>query len=115
MKHRLTLPHVCANASVCMYRYIRMCLPIHTYVFAVRCIIFRRNLLDLSVKPSKGFTEIFLCQECKQMIEILCRKGVFLLDRDLAMLYNVETNISLSGTCHLLISNNKCSITKNES
>ena len=38
-----------------------------------------------------------------------------LLDRDLAMLYNVETCISLSGTCHLLISNNKCSITKNES
>ena len=38
-----------------------------------------------------------------------------LLDRDLAMLYNVETSISLSGTCHLLISNNKCSITKNES
>ena len=92
-----------------------MCKPIHTYVFAIGCIIFRRNLLDLSVKPSKGFTEIFLCQECKQMIEILCRKGVFLLDRDLAMLYNVETNISLSGTCHLLISNNKCSITKNES
>ena len=97
-----TLHEASAYTPVCMCQRFSMCKPIHTYVFAIGCIIFRRNLLHLSRKPSKGFPIFFgvtgatrwlhhCChrfhdesqmvksrlQECKQMIEILCRKGLF--------------------------------------
>ena len=58
-----TLPHVWANTPACMCQRFSMCKPIHTYVLAVRCIIFRRNLLYLSRKPSKGFPKFFWLQE----------------------------------------------------
>ena len=58
-----TLPHVWADAPACMCQRFSMCVPIHTYVFAVRCIIFRRNLLHLSRKSSKGFPNFFWWQE----------------------------------------------------
>ena len=97
-----TLHEASAYTPACMCQRFSMCVPIHTYVFAIGCIIFRRNLLYLSRKPSKGFLKSFLVagatrwlhhschrfhdesqtvksrlQECKQMIEILCRKGLF--------------------------------------
>ena len=46
-----------------MCQRFSMCKPIHTYVFAVRCIIFRRILLYLSEKPTKGFPKFFWWQE----------------------------------------------------
>ena len=58
-----TLPHVWANTPACMCQRFSMCKPIHTYVFAVRCIIFRRILLYLSEKPTKGFPKFFWCKE----------------------------------------------------
>ena len=97
-----TLHEASAYTPACVCQRFSMCEPIHTYLFAIGCIIFRRNLLDLSGKPSKGFLKFFFVagatrrlhhcchrfhdesqtvksrlQECKQMIEILCRKGVF--------------------------------------
>ena len=58
-----TLHEASAYTPACMCQRFSMCKPMHIDVFAIGCIIFRRNLLDLSVKPSKGFSEIFGWQE----------------------------------------------------
>ena len=58
-----TLHEASAYTPACMCQRFSMCKPIHTYVFAIGCIIFRRNLLYLSRKPSKGFPEFFWWQE----------------------------------------------------
>ena len=88
-----TLPHVWADASVCMCQRFSMCKPIHTYVFAIGCIIFRRNLLKVSRNFFGAGTTRWLhhschrfrdesqtvksrLQECKQMIEILWGGGI---------------------------------------
>ena len=50
-----SLHEASAYTPACVCQRFSMCEPIHTYVFAIGCIIFRRNLLHLSRKPSKGF------------------------------------------------------------
>ena len=62
-----TLHEASAYTPACVSRCFSMCEPIHTYVFAIGCIIFRRNLLHLSRKPSKGFTEFF-CGRSNTMV-----------------------------------------------
>ena len=54
-----SLHEASAYTPACMCQRFSMCVPIHTYVFAVRCIIFRRILLYLSEKPTKGFPKFF--------------------------------------------------------
>ena len=58
-----TLHEASPYTPACVCQRFSMCVAIHTYVFAIGCIIFRRNLLDLSRKPSKGFLNFFWLQE----------------------------------------------------